>query len=86
MAHFARIEEGTVREVLVLDNDVIATAAGNDSETKGKKFLQGLFGADTEFVQTSYSGAFRGKYAGIGDLWDGTNFISQAPNVDPVTS
>jgi hypothetical protein len=86
MAHFARIEQGTVREVLALANEVIATAAGNDSETKGKKFLQGLFGADTEFVQTSYSGSFRGKYAGIGDLWDGTNFISQAPNVDPVTS
>ena len=86
MAHFARIEEGTVREVLVVNNDVIATAAGNDSETKGKKFLQGIFGADTEWVQTSYSASFRGKFAGIGDFWDGTNFISQAPDVDPVTS
>ena len=86
MAHFARIEDGIVREVVALKNDVIATAAGNDSETKGKKFLQGHFGADTEWVQTSYSGSFRGKYAGVGDLWDGTNFISQAPNVDPVTS
>jgi len=86
MAHFARIEEGFVREVLVLDNDVMATAAGNDSETKGKKFLQGLFGADTDWVQTSYSSSFRGKYAGLGDIWDGTNFISQAPDVDPVTS
>ena len=79
MAHFARIEDGIVREVVALKNEVIATPAGNDSETKGKKFLQGLLGADTEWVQTSYSAAFRGKYAGIGDLWDGTNFISPEP-------
>jgi hypothetical protein len=86
MAHFARIEEGTVREVLALANEVIATAAGNDSETRGKKFLQGLLGADTEWVQTSYSGSFRGKYAGIGDLWDGTNFTSpEPPPAEPVS-
>jgi hypothetical protein len=85
MAHFARIENDMVREIVVLKNDVIATPAGNDSETKGKKFLQGLLGADTEWVQTSYSGAFRGKYAGIGDLWDGTNFISsEPPPAEPV--
>jgi hypothetical protein len=86
MAHFARIVDGVVQEVLKLENEVIATPAGNDSENKGKKFLQGLFGAETEWIQTSYSASFRGKYAGLGDLWDGTNFISQAPNVDPVTS
>jgi hypothetical protein len=85
MAHFARIETGTVQEVVVVNNDVIATPAGNDSETKGKKFLQGLLGADTEWVQTSYSSAFRGKYAGIGDIWDGTNFISpEPPAAEPV--
>lgn len=85
MAHFARIEDGIVRQVLVVRNEIIATPAGKDSETKGKKFLQGLFGADTEWVQTSYSASFRGKYAGDGDVWDGTNFISRAPDVDPVT-
>ena len=85
MAHFARIEDGVVREIVVLKNEVIATSAGNDSETKGKKFLQGLLGADTEWVQTSYSAAFRGKYAGIGDLWDGTNFTSpEPPPAEPV--
>jgi len=85
MAHFARIVEGVVQEVLKLENEVIATPAGNDSETKGKKFLQGLLGADTEWVQTSYSAAFRGKYAGPGDLWDGTNFTSpEPPPAEPV--
>lgn len=79
MAHFARIEDGIVREVVVVANDVIATSAGNDSETKGRKFLQGLLGSETEWVQTSYSAAFRGKFAGIGDPWDGTNFLSAAP-------
>ena len=84
MAHFARIIEGTVREIVVVNNDVIATPAGNDSESKGRKFLQGLLGADTEWVQTSYTGSpvggppktDRGKFAGIGDRWDGSQFIA----------
>jgi hypothetical protein len=86
MAHFARIEDGTVREVVVLSNDVICTEKGNDSELKGKKFLHGLYGAETEWVQTSYNASFRSKFAGLGDLWDGTNFISQVSNDNPVTS
>ena len=46
-----------------------------DTEPLGKKVL-----ADSGFggtwVQTSYNANFRGKYAGIGDAWDGTNFTS----------
>jgi hypothetical protein len=38
-----------------------------------------------EWVQTSYNnnpieGASRGKYAGIGDTWNGTDFV--APEVE----
>jgi len=72
MAHFAKIENGVVREVIVVGNGDAPT------EAAGKAFIASI-GLDGEWVQTSYNsnpveGASRGKYAGIGDLWDGTTF------------
>jgi len=72
MAHFAKIENGVVREVIVVGNDDAPT------EAAGQAFIASI-GLDGEWVQTSYNnnaveGASRGKYAGIGDLWDGTTF------------
>lgn len=74
MAHFARVENGVVREVIVVSNDDAPT------ETAGKAFIASI-GLSGEWVQTSYNnnpveGASRGKYAGIGDLWDGSVFAS----------
>lgn len=74
MAHFARVENGVVREVIVVSNDDAPT------ETAGKAFIANI-GLSGEWVQTSYNnnpveGASRGKYAGIGDLWDGTTFTT----------
>jgi hypothetical protein len=81
MAHFARIENGIVREVIVVNNAVLLDADGIEQETIGIQFCRDTFGADTEWVQTSYNGTMRGKYSGIGDLWDGTNFISPEPPI-----
>ena len=36
------------------------------------------------WVQTSYNANFGGKFAGIGDIYDGTNFIS--PIVEEVVN
>lgn len=67
-AHAARIENGIVREVIVIphmeDDDDQITAYCNGI---------GLVGT---WIDTSYTGARRGKYAGIGDIWDGTNFVT----------
>ena len=79
MAHFARIEDGIVREVIVVNDDQLLDEAGVESEAVGVAFLQETFGVETEWVQTSYNAAtngFRGKYAGLGDTWDGSNFTS----------
>ena len=76
MAHFAQLNGTTVSQVIVVNNDVIGNSSGLDGEAEGIAFCQSLFGADTEWAQTSYSAAFRGKYAGIGDTFDGTNFIA----------
>jgi len=74
MAHFARIENGIVREVIVVGNDDAPT------EAAGQAFIA-CIGLAGEWVQTSYNnnpieGASRGKYAGIGDTWDGTVFAT----------
>lgn len=80
MAHFARIENGTVREVIVVSNDDAPT------EAAGKAFIANI-GLNGEWVQTSYNsnpieGQDRGKYAGIGDVWDGSQFSSPMSGED----
>ena len=69
-AHAALIEDGIVRNVIVIpfmdDDDAKVTAYCNSI---------GLAGV---WVDTSYTGSRRGKYAGLGDSWDGENFSSPA--------
>ena len=74
MEHFAKIEDGIVRQVIVVNNDVLLDDKDVEQESIGAAFCADLFGG--EWVQTSYNANFRGKYAGAGDLWDGTNFTS----------
>ena len=62
MAHAARIENGVVRQVIViphLDND----------DNKITEYCNKI-GLPGTWVDTSYTGARRGKYAGVGDLFD----------------
>ena len=78
MAHFARIHNDTVRQVIVIGNDDAPT------EAAGQAFIASIGLAGT-WIQTSYinnpvEGASRGKYAGIGDRWDGHVFTS--PQLD----
>jgi hypothetical protein len=76
MAHFAQLNGQIVSQIIVVNNEVIGNAAGLDGEAEGIAFCKSLYGAETQWAQTSYSGAFRGKFAGIGDTFDGTNFVS----------
>lgn len=64
MAHFAKIENGIVTNVVVVDNAY---------ETDGNGFMK-LIGVDGTWVQTSYNASFGKKFAGIGDTFDGVNF------------
>ena len=82
MAHFAQIDENNiVQQVIVVDNENINNSNGIEDEAVGIAFCQSIFGANTNWVQTSYNGNMRGKYAGIGYTWDGINFVS--PEVLP---
>ena len=70
MAHFARVEGGIVREVIVINNDVLLDENGTEQESIGIDFCKSLYGQDTEWLQTSYNGNFRGRYAGSGMIYD----------------
>ena len=74
MAHFARVDNGIVHQVIVVSNDDAPT------EAAGQAFIASI-GLAGQWVQTSYNnnpieGQDRGKYAGIGDLWDGEQFTT----------
>jgi hypothetical protein len=60
MAHFAKIENGIVTGVVVVDDS---------NEENGQEYLNNL-GLDGTWIQTSYNANFRGKYATIGDLYN----------------
>ena len=66
MAHFAKLNNNTVTEVIVAEQDFINSGAVGDS------FL---------WVQTSYNGNFRKNYASIGYTYDKTKdaFIAPKP-------
>lgn len=68
MAHFAKIVDGIVTDVIAVNNSDILDADGNESEEVGKAFCTNLLGGD--WVQTSYNSNFRKNYAGIGDTYD----------------
>jgi len=74
MAHFAKIENGIVREVIVIGNDDAPT------EAAGQAFIASI-GLSGEWRQTSYNNNFRGKYAGIGDTYDAVNDVFVAPEI-----
>jgi hypothetical protein len=68
MAHFAKIEDNIVREVIVINNEILLDSEGIEQETLGAEFCKELFGGT--WIQTSYNSNFREKYAGIGMAYD----------------
>ena len=80
MAHFAKIENKIVQEVIVVNNEVILDEDGIEQEKIGAKFCADLLGG--KWIQTSYNSNFKGKFAGVGDTWDGENFIAPVENVE----
>ena len=71
MAHFAELDQNSrVIRVLTVDNNDLLAEDGQEHEEVGVAFLQGIFGSDTRWVQTSYNAKLRGKYAAIWDVYD----------------
>lgn len=71
MAHFAEIDDtNKVLRVIVISNEVIENAPALENESLGIEFCKSLYGQNTNWVQTSYSGSFRDRFAGIGYIYD----------------
>ena len=68
MAHFAKLEDNIVTQVIVVNNEVLKDENGIEQEALGIAFCEELFGGT--WIQTSYNGNFRGTYAGTGMLYD----------------
>jgi hypothetical protein len=62
MAHFAKIENNEVTEVIVVSNDDCGGGNFPESEPIGQAFLASL-GLKGLWLQTSYNANFRGYYA-----------------------
>jgi hypothetical protein len=75
MAHFAKVENGIVTQVVVVDNEY---------EANGQEYLNSL-GLEGTWIQTSYNNNFRGKYAGIGDTYDEEQDIFVTPEAPEVS-
>lgn len=82
MAFFATVHDGIVTNVEVV-SDEVAT-----DEAAGQDFLATLYGTEPSiYVETFLTDETpypRGKFAGIGDTWDGTDFAYPAP-IEEVT-
>jgi len=68
MSHFAKLNNNTVTEVIVSEQDFINSGAVGDS------FL---------WIQTSYNGNFRKNYAAVGYTYDKTKDAFIAPKPYP---
>ena len=80
MAHFAKVENGIVTQVLVV---------GDDQESRGQEFLANDLGLGGTWIKTSYNTQgnvhsnggtpLHKNYAGIGYNWDGVGFYAPQP-------
>jgi hypothetical protein len=77
MAHAARIEDGIVREVIVVPDDLDAT----ESDAAIEAYIHGI-GLTGNWIRTSYNGNIRSRYAGIGFTYDADADEFVAPVVE----
>jgi hypothetical protein len=65
MAHAARIEDGVVREVIVVPDNLDES----ESDAAIESYIHSI-GLSGKWIRTSYNSSIRGTYAGIGFTYD----------------
>lgn len=80
MAHFAKISNGIVTQIIVVHNNELLVD-GVEVESKGVQFCKSLFGGT--WLQTSYNGRIRKQYAGVGYTYDADANVFVAPQPFP---
>jgi hypothetical protein len=86
MAHFAALDENNiVTEVIVVDNAILGDPEDERLGIAWLRDFDALHGySPAQWVQTSYNGNFRGRYAGVGMIYDTTLDEFIAPEPEPV--
>lgn len=79
MAHFAKIVDGVVCDIIAINNDVVGEYP--ESELIGQLFLKSI-NIDGFWVQTSINNNFRKQYARINGTYDKhrDEFVLEKPN------
>jgi hypothetical protein len=80
MAHFAKIENNIVSEVIVINNEVLKDEHGVEQESIGAQFCADTFGGT--WIQTSYNNNFRGTFAAGGMTYDADLNIFKYPTIE----
>jgi hypothetical protein len=81
MAHFALVDDGIVRNIVVIANAVMDDLPFPESEPLGQAFiatLPDLAAQSGTWRQCSYNANFRGCYPGLGYTFDGSVFVPPA--------
>ena len=76
MAHAARLEDGLVREVIVVPDGL----GGDENDAAIQAYVNGI-GLPGTWIRTSYNNNIRGRYAGIGFTYDANSDEFVAPEV-----
>jgi hypothetical protein len=69
MAHFAKVHQNIVEQVIVVSNDDCDNLPFPESQPVGQAYIASI-GLEGEWLQTSYNDNFRGVYAGIDYTFD----------------
>jgi|TARA_B100001093_G_scaffold232872_1_gene223284 hypothetical protein len=77
MAHAARVEDGIVREVIVVPDGL----GGDENDAAIQAYVNGI-GLPGTWIRTSFNGKTRGRYAGIGFTYDANEDVFVAPVVE----
>lgn len=81
MAHFAQLDENNiVINVIVVSNEDVQDERRIENEQSGIRFCKSILGEETKWVQTSYTGKIRKKYAAIGDRYNAELDIFESLN------
>ena len=77
MAHFAKVVDGTVTQVIVAEQDHIDTLSDKESWVQTSYNTRGgvHYQPNTHTPSEDQSKSLRGNYAGIGDIYDSVNDV-----------
>ena len=73
MAHWAKIDDKNV---------VVQVTVGDNNDPNGDEGYQWLVeNLGGRWIKTSYNGTIRGRFAGIGDIYDEANDVFVVPEI-----